>query len=178
MQALDLSFFCKTKSEAADFAMKIVTLNEKLYETSFNLEETLLTLFGLQKKEHFLKLLTQQEVPLTANGKIKEFLTKLSDHIAKLPVLSLTIAFEPTQKTLKTFSDWFIQQQHTQMLFDVQVDQTLIGGTIINYQGYHADYSIKQSFQKILTDVLAQSVQQPKTPPATHQPIEQLHLGR
>lgn len=181
MKLLDVSFFCKTKSEAADFALRIITLNEKLYETNFHLEETLLALFGLEKKEQFLKLLAQEEVPLTAQGRIKEFLVKLSDHLAKLPVLSLTIAFEPNQKTLKVFSDWFIQQEHTQMLFDVKVDPSLIAGAIINYKGYHLDFTIKNTFEKIATDILTQSVtpQPPQTPlPATHREAEQLHLGR
>jgi F0F1-type ATP synthase delta subunit len=180
METIDVSTFCKTKSEANDFMKRLAIISEKIYETNFQLDKVALELFGIQKKDRFLLLLRDNNVPSESASLLKEFLTKLQDTIAKLPVLSLTIAFEPKEETLQAFSEWFLINTKKQVLFNVVVDPCLIAGATISFNGKHGNFSIKESFDRIVGNVLT-----PKEPPLAQttpliqqQPAEELHLGR
>ncbi len=52
-----------------------------------------------------------------------------------MPVITLTVAFEPNKQMLKSVSEWFVVNTKKQMLFDIRIDRTLIAGAAINYEG-------------------------------------------
>jgi len=177
MENIDLSPFCKTKAQANEFLGQLAAMSEKAYETDFNLEKVALDQMGIQKKDSFLQLLSQQNISLTAIDQLKTFLAQLQEMVSKLPVLSLTIAFEPKEESLKAFSDWFFLNVKKQVLFAVTVDRSLIGGATISYNGKHINCSIQPSFEQILTDSLKQPTTQPSEP-VHQQNAANLHLGR
>lgn len=199
MEQVDLSYFFKTKAQANDFTSRLAAISAKIYETNFNLEKLLIEHFGMQKTEKFLILLRENKVQLQANTSLKEFLTKLQETVSQFPVLTLTVAFEPTEQTLQSLSEWFIINFKKQILFEISVDPQLIAGAAITYKGNYLDFSIKSAFAKILSETISPSTQpasaqnQPATPlpPAnnvtqgnamgtqtTHQSIEHLSIGR
>ena len=67
--------------------------------------------------------------------------------ISALPVLSLTIAFEPQDGTLKTLAEWFFINMHKQMLFELEVDRKVIAGAKIKYNGKFYDFTIRSTFE-------------------------------
>jgi hypothetical protein len=183
MEITDISDFCKTKAQATDFSTRLGHIEQQVYHTDFTLEKALLTQFGLQKKDKFITLLRNNSIP-SEGGVLKEFLVKLQTLTATLPVLSLTVAFEPGEQTLKLLSDWFLLNVKKQVLFDITVDPTLIAGVSINFNGKHAEFSIKPQFAEILKQVIITSAQPPQAPPhpikpmLPHQSIEHISLGR
>lgn len=151
---LDLTPFFKTKAQATDFMTSMAAVASVIYETNFNLEQALLNEFGLAKKDKLIALLHANKINIENTQALKAFFTKIQDTTSKLPVLSLTIAFEPKEKDLQAMSEWFIMNIKKQMLFEVTVNQNLIGGAVINYKGKFMDASIKPHFDKILKDIL------------------------
>jgi F0F1-type ATP synthase delta subunit len=122
-----------------------------------------------------MKLLRDNNITSQSNNTLKDFLTKLQETTIALPLLSLTIAFEPTEETLKAFSEWFLLNVKKQVLFDIAVDPTLIGGATISYNGKHVNFSIKPTFDKILQE--ATTIHTPSDT-TNHQNIQDIHLGR
>lgn len=181
---LDLSPFFKTKLEANTFATRLSTISEKMYQTHFNLEAALGEQLGMRKKDLFLTLLQENTIPTDNNSSLKAFLDKLQQSISSLPVLSLTVAFEPTEQTLQVLSDWFMLNIHTQVLFDLSVDAKLIAGTTLNFNGKYLDLSVKAKFEQILKDIMnkVQATLNGTPPPAPvdsqHQTAAHMHLGR
>lgn len=151
---LDLTLFFKTKAQATDFASRLAVISAKVYETNFNLEQELLDEFGITKKDKFMTLLRNNHIAPEKAADLKAFFTKIQDRINKLPTLSLTIAFEPKEKTLHALSEWFVMNIKKQMLFEITVDPNVIGGAKLNYQGNFLDASVKPLFDKTLQDIL------------------------
>ena len=179
MGEFDLSSFCKTKPQATDFANRLAAIAESVYRTNFNLETELMNQFGLQKKDKFMVLLRDNKIAIESHSALKEFLTKIAEQAVQLPVLSLTLAFEPKEQTLKIVSDWFLLDIKKQFLFDVHVDPSIIGGSMISFKGKYIDYSLKPRFEKIMSAVLTpQPAKPPQTLPNAHQDLDHLHLGR
>lgn len=167
MENLNLSDFFTTKGQATDFAERLSRLSAMIYTTDFNLESALMQLFGIQKKEKIIALLRDQNVGTDSPTTLKDFITKIQTTITTLPVLSITLAFEPTGQTLKAISDWFVMNMKKQVLFDFVVDPRLIAGASITYKGKFKDYSFQLPVQEMLAKF--QTTQQPMQPSQTMQ---------
>ncbi|HZE86613.1 MAG TPA: F0F1 ATP synthase subunit delta [Methylomirabilota bacterium] len=182
METLDLSNFIQTKAEANDFISRLGFIADACYQNNFRLDHALMEQFGVQKKEKFLTLLREHNINSESASALKTFFTSLSEKITGLTVLSLTIAFEPTEQTLKAFSDWFVLNLCQQVLFDIRVDRKLIAGAAVTFKGKYVDFSIRPKFeqvlQRVLTTTAPQKQTQPASPPNEHQTLEDMHLGR
>lgn len=157
MDNIDLSAFFTTKAEANDFLTRISQLSERVYNTGFDLEKELSDKLGLTKKEKFMILLRDNNVSTSSNSELKAFFEKISTIITSLPVLSVTIAFEPRDTTLKKLSDWFVLNFKRQALFELRVDKKIIGGAVINFKGKHEDFTIKSRFEQITQRLISRS---------------------
>ncbi|MDO8270036.1 MAG: F0F1 ATP synthase subunit delta [Candidatus Levybacteria bacterium] len=154
MEVIDLSDLFNTRSQAEDFSARLELVAKEIFETGFNPEKALLSQFGITKKETFMNLLRNNNVNAESRLAIKEFIDKIQAKIASLPVMSMVLAFEPTDETLQAFSRWFILNTKKQVLFDIKIDKTIIGGAAILSNGKYLDYSIKPTFEKVMTNTL------------------------
>jgi F0F1-type ATP synthase delta subunit len=178
MEPIDLSEFMTTKAEANDFLERITTVTEKVFQTNFNFQNALKEQFGVTKSDRFLSLLLNNNINAESLPAVKDFLHKLQEQVTQLPVLSITIAFEPSQQTLAALSEWFLVNMKKQMLFDITVDKRLVAGAIINYHGKHRDFSVRPVFKQILENTLHATTnpapaQQPTPPSETGHPLHQ-----
>ncbi|HVA96188.1 MAG TPA: F0F1 ATP synthase subunit delta [Candidatus Acidoferrales bacterium] len=185
MEPIDLSEFMTTKAEANDFLARVNAVSEKIFQTNFNLHTALREQFGVTKSDRFLTLLLNNNINAESLPAVKAFLHTLQEQVTTLPVLSITIAFEPTQQTLASLSEWFLVNMKKQMLFDISVNKSLVAGASINFNGKFRDFSIRPVFERILNTSLhnitnTTLVQEPKPPlqPTIHQRVEDISMGR
>jgi F0F1-type ATP synthase delta subunit len=176
MEALDLSKFFTTKEEANDFLSRITKISEMMFQVDFTLEKTLHDQLGITKSDHFVTLLRENNINTEAKQAVKDFLQLLQEKIVAMPVLSMTIAFEPQEQTMRALSEWFLVNMNRQMLFDITVDKKLVAGSAINYNGKFFDFSIRPILERILADTLSKPAEKPTT--ETHQDINAISLGR
>lgn len=172
MDTIDLSAFFITKAQAIDFASRLGAVTEKIFQTDFNFEKSFAEQFGVQKKDKFLSLLRTHNITMESHTALKDFLQKIQEVISSLSVVSLVIAFEPSESSLMAISQWFVMNTSKQVLLDITVDPSLIAGAAINYNGRHADFSIKPAFTKLVTEMLSPP-HQAATPQPTTQPAQQ-----
>jgi F0F1-type ATP synthase delta subunit len=152
--AIDLSAFFQTKAQATDFSSRLSILSEKIYATDFNLEKALMELLGLKKKEAFIALLRDNNISSESNTALQKFVIELQKTIAELPLLSLSIAFEPKESTLKALSEWFVLNIKRQLLLEIKIDKKIIAGAAISFNGKDADFSIRSTFDTTVKELL------------------------
>jgi F0F1-type ATP synthase delta subunit len=163
MTDIDLSSFFQTKAQASDFSSSIADLADKIYETDFNLEKALLNEFGLKKKDAFTRVMRENNVSVESHASLKEFFTKMQQQITSLPVLTLTLAFEPNDETMKALAEWFILNMNRQVVFEINLDRTLIAGATISFNGKTADLSIKEKFEHVVQNCFTKPTQVTQT---------------
>lgn len=154
MLQLDLSDFFITKPQAVDFNNRLSLVSRRIYETGFSLETALLEQLGLEKKDSFFALLRNNEVNTESNSALADFFTLLADHVSKLPIATISLAFEPTEKILRSLSEWFTLNINRQVLFDIKIDPDLLAGAAITYNGKYFDFSVKSQFDQLITRAL------------------------
>lgn len=155
MEKVDLSAFFLTKAQAVDFGSRLSSVAEKIYKTDFQFEQAFSEEFGVQKKDKFLSLLRTQHISLDAHEALKNFMTTLQETINAMTTVSLVLAFEPPTASLMAIAEWFVMNMGQQVLIDVRVDPSIIGGATIDYNGRHVDFSIKPTFDHILKEMLS-----------------------
>jgi hypothetical protein len=181
MEEFDLSDFFHTKGQATDFSIHLATISESIYETGFDLEKALIEHFGTKKKDQFISLLRENKINIYSNSDLKTFFDKIQARIADLPILSLTVAFEPTEETFKLLSEWFLLNIHKEALLDITVDTKIIAGAKVSFNGKYSDHSIKTKFDQIFQDVLLnrpRSIAENPSPQGNHQSVEHISVGR
>jgi hypothetical protein len=153
MENIDFSDFFKTNIGAVDFITRLSIISEEIYKTDFNLEKALAEQFGVQKKDKFNALLRDSKIPIGSNSALKDFISKIQEEISSLPVVSLTIAFEPEDETLKSLFDWFPLNINKRVLLDIKVDRNIIAGAYVGCNGKCLDFSIKPIFDQIYSEI-------------------------
>lgn len=174
-EILDLSGFFTTKSQASDFVRGLSNIIDKMYEVNFNLENAFSQEFGIDKRDKFMELLHENS---HKNMSLKDYLTSFIEQVKVLPELDITIAYEPTNDTLKAISQWFIISFGKQVLLNITVDRNLIAGAAINFNGKYKDYSFKNQFNEIVKKQLASNVSQNHQAKTAHQQTEFMTIGR
>ena len=155
MEDFDLSGFFTTNIEAADFLTRLSTISEEIYKTDFDLEKALIEQLGVSKKDRFAILLRDNKIPQGSNSALKDFFDKIREKISSMPVISLTLAFEPGEETLKILSDWFPLNINKQVLLDIKIDTNLIAGAYISFNGKYLDSSVRPIFDQTYKELSA-----------------------
>lgn len=88
---------------------------------------------------------------------LKKFFTGLKEEILKRPVVTLTLAFEPTQEQIVSYGEWFRKNINPACLLTIVFSATVLGGCSITWQGkqvtYDLQYILKARRKEILTVV-------------------------
>jgi len=153
MGELILSDFFTTKSQANNFSARLSAIMEKIFELDFNLEKNLQEQFGNKKKDKFISLLTENEIPLESSSHLNKFFGQIQETVSALPLASLTFAIEPTEQILKSVSDWFLLNLKKQVLIEPEIDPSLIAGAVVAFQGKRLDSSIRSVFEQICANI-------------------------
>lgn len=154
MDNIDLSDLFTTKAEANDFLTRLTSISEMFFQNGFIFEHALTEHFGVNKKDRIITILRTNNINTDSLPAVKDFIFILMSKISSLPVLSLTIAFEPQEGTLKTLAEWFFINMHKQMLFELEVDRNVIAGAKIKYNGKFYDLTIRSTFEQILQNYM------------------------
>lgn len=149
--------FLKYKSliELTQTTEDIVSLNEEidlllqsLYHVEiYQFEEVLTKFVRIRVAAELRKLL--QNIKETEKDKIKALLSNMYRAICSLPILRLTLAFEPSEYIINNFSHWARLNLEPGILLDLSLDRSLCGGAVIAYQGKLYDFSLRKKLKEI-----------------------------
>jgi hypothetical protein len=111
------------------------------------LEETLEKLVRVRVAAEIRTLLQAHTNP--SKQEIKFLLSNAYRTICSLPILQLTLAFEPSEFVINTISRWARQNLAAGIILDLSLDRSVLGGAIIMYHGKFYDYSLQKKLQVI-----------------------------
>lgn len=78
----------------------------------------------------------------------EKYLKGLEEKVAQLRELKLTLSFQPTEEFVDELNAWVIEHLGAGIILDIKVDQKILGGAIITYEGKYRDYSLAKRFDK------------------------------
>lgn len=133
-----------TKKQATGFLSQL----DQLLDVGFNaqgdlykkIEETL----SYELAQVFKTCSETNSINLSDPSQFKSFIVELKDYLEKMPIMIMYLAFDPTENSLKSISQWFVRSLKKRFLLDIVIRREIIGGTVLVINGVFRDYSIKQ----------------------------------
>lgn len=133
-----------TLAELQLFYKEIDTIVSNLYHENTNLEHSLTELVSPEKKEKLLSYLKDGDVDISKQIKVQEALLKLKTIGESIPMVSMVLAFEPTEQILKNLSLWFSRNLNKKVLFSISLERQELGGAYITYNGLYKDLTVSK----------------------------------
>jgi len=131
-----------TKEQAEDFMAQLDFLAGKIFNKNTNMSKLINEIFAQEIKEKLELILEKNNINLSEFSSAQPFLRNLKQAVKSLPVVGLTLAFEPQEELIKKISSWLSLSLPTHTLINLSVKPEILAGAIIEYQGRYRDYSI------------------------------------
>ncbi len=139
--------FIKTVDEREEIKSLIQELRESLF-----------------KKEGFGRIL-KNKVPLKysplINSYVKSTLGKegfegslesLEEYLKNLKEINITLAFEPSEKTIDKIYTWVTKNVGTDVILNLAIQPDILGGAILSYKGLYFDYSLEKKLNAAFSE--------------------------
>ncbi len=138
----------RTKAEADHFCTQVEALSESLYSKKTKIKEKIEGIFNADMNNLLLKKFKNSDIAITNAIAVQKFLTELKDEIKKVPIIHITLSFDPKQSTVERIYTWISFNLKKSIFIDIKLDHQIVGGAIIEFEGKYFDYTLK----KIITD--------------------------
>ncbi|MBU3978588.1 F0F1 ATP synthase subunit delta, partial [Patescibacteria group bacterium] len=90
-----------------------------------------------------------QRDTLSKREEINALFLSVYKTICSLPMLQLTLAFEPSEAVIDNISRWARQNLAAGILLDLSLDRSVLGGAMIMYNGRFYDLTLRKNLQGI-----------------------------
>ncbi len=138
----------KTTEDLAGLGDEIDVITQSLYHVElYKLEDALSQFVRIRVAKEIRKLI--QANSLSGKDEIKQFFADAYRTISGLPILRLTLAFEPSESVINTLSYWVRTNLDSGILLDLSMDRSILGGAIIVYSGKFYDFSLRKNLNEI-----------------------------
>lgn len=153
--------FWDLKENDFDFLLEKIQTKEDVLSLMEEINELQKTIFknqngknGIFKKEtdnsDLKKLISKMENEENKNQKeILSFLEELKTYVLALPAIRLKTAFQPSGEFLKKIGRWLKKETGKKIIMEVVVDQKIIGGLTMEYEGKYADFSLRKKMENL-----------------------------
>jgi F0F1-type ATP synthase delta subunit len=107
---------------------------------------------GHETADLLKKLLEEEKIDFSNLRLTKDHLIHIKESLSSAKVVNLTIAIEPNLEMINKLSLWVKSNLGDDSVLDLKIDQSILGGAIISYEGLYKDYSLKSSLEKIFSE--------------------------
>lgn len=146
-----ISNYLQTSYHVKEVIMNIDTLLTEIYKKQRTPLEILKTDVPFPLSDSLIKLAQEYQTDLQNGVSATAFFSELRKQIAEIPILSITLAHQPTLDMVKQINDWVIANVKGFAATDFVVDKSLIGGAIIDYKGKTRDHTINKLITGVAT---------------------------
>lgn len=92
-----------------------------------------------------------EEKSVKDHGQRSDFFAALKKTLEELPVFRLEISFEPREKTMDKLKSWAEREIGKDIIFDLILDRSILGGTKLSFRGRYREYT----FESLISSVLS-----------------------
>lgn len=82
---------------------------------------------------------------------IKNFLSEQKAKLEKLRKIQLTIAISLSERLIGRIYDWIIKNIGDGYILDIEVNESILGGAAITFEGRYIDLSLKKSLDEVFS---------------------------
>jgi F0F1-type ATP synthase delta subunit len=160
IQAIVTAFFANTYTQA-DARRRLNTLDVVGEQISYKPGQTrsfteLLTSEKISESDRAVLLQFVKNVKLPNSPQdVKKIFLAIKEEIMKRPVVTLTVAFEPSSEQIISYGKWFKENVNPKALMTIVFSASVIGGCSITWQGKEITYDLEYLLKAKRAEILA-----------------------
>ena len=139
----------KTLEERKRLYSEISLVLDVLFRQQADLEKILDTKVSPQLRTYILGLLQGKPLDEALREKIAKNLAEIKNKAEGLQAITLTLAFEAQQSTIDKISAFARQLLAENIIIEINVEPSILGGAIIVFKGLYRDYSLKAKLEEV-----------------------------
>lgn len=140
----------RTKGDVDHLVHEVDLLLEGLFRLkNGSFEELLKTSVRLDTKDLLVSVCQKEGIDSKEGEKIKKFLEDLKEEILKLKAFKITLAFDPTEKTINKLSSWVKINMGENIILEIEKDTSLLGGAVFVNEGKYMDFSLRKKIEEV-----------------------------
>lgn len=149
----------KTKQDANNFLVHINEVIANLFKSSSSPIDVITAFMPYAKKEWSLSLIHEHDLNITDLTQMQNFFQGLKDALEKMPVVEISLAFEPNEKFIVLVSNKISIYSKKPVILDINYNPKIIAGLVIGFKGNYKNYSMekmlldKQKNGEIMLDI-------------------------
>lgn len=148
----DLITSLKTTSEVDDLSLEIDTIESELFKSErISLEKALESISGTSAKK-ITEIFLKNNLDMVDKGLVRNFLDTLKNLIKKFKVIKLTLAFDPSRKTIENIHEFISDAIGIGYVLDVEVLESVLGGAVVMFNGKYKDFTLRRSLTEAFTN--------------------------
>jgi F0F1-type ATP synthase delta subunit len=138
----------QTTEDLVKLDEEIDLLLQGIYHVSEDaLEDILGKMVRIRVAMEMRKLIKQNNS--SKKEEVKALFSSMYRTVCALPILQLTLAFEPSEAVIGNISRWARKNLVPGILLDLTLDRSVLGGAMISYHGKFYDLTLKKKLQEI-----------------------------
>lgn len=141
---LPITSYIYSVDDKAALLEKLAGLEKSIFTIKKPFEEYVSEELSFPVSQSLLLSAKQANVSFDSPESIKEFLTHQQEIVRALPVVGIRVAIPLSYDTVKSISKWFDAHLEKKVLVELKIDQSLLGGAAIEWNGRYMDYSLKK----------------------------------
>jgi F0F1-type ATP synthase delta subunit len=139
----------RTKTELNNLLRELEILESSLYKTGDDdFDYTLLNSVNLKLSEA-IRTQLQNDDNNTDPGARKALLEAITNGVNNLKIIKMEIPVEPSQAMIKKIHKWITEKTGAGKIMDLTVDENILGGARITYEGKYADCTLNQVWEDV-----------------------------
>ncbi len=127
---------------------KLEQLEQSSFSVKSTFEENVHEKLSFSMAELLLESAKSAKISLSDSSAIQQFLQNMQTQLKAIPMITVRLAFTPSNDLLSSISKWFDAECGMRVITSYIVDPKLIGGVSIELNGKYLDYSLKKTIEE------------------------------
>lgn len=148
----DLITSLKTTREVDDLSSEIdVLMSASFKSAKMSLEKALSSISG-KTAAKITDIFSKNNFDMNDKKLVSDFLDTLKNLIKKFKIIKLILAFDPTRKAIENIHDFISENIGIGYILDIEIDESILGGAAIMFNGNYKDYSLRKNLDEIFAN--------------------------
>ncbi|MDP2671055.1 MAG: F0F1 ATP synthase subunit delta [bacterium] len=139
-----------TQEDLINLVDELEALSRRVFQAG-KLKEEVRTKFSPRLEEVFV-VLRQEQARLSSSEDQERFFRELVNSLLKVKIAKIVFAFTPSQEFLEKIKTLLEQRTKEKIVLDISIQEELIGGIQIEYNGLYRDYSVSTALENFFND--------------------------
>ena len=139
----------KTTQEVANFLSEIDVFLLTFFKSEKISIEQALSSVSADSAQKISQAFSKNNLDINDKDTVTGFFKNLKELAGKLNVIKLTLAFDPTAKTVENIHNFVKENIGTGYILEIEVEPDILGGSIIIFNGKYNDFSLKKSIEEV-----------------------------